>query len=365
MALLLTAFVATPAIPQETAEAVIRGRVMLGDGPLPGATVVIHRVAPDGSGELDSIAAGTDGTFRVRLPHVPDPENRSEMFFASVRHQGILYFGVPVTTAAELDSVYLIQAYDTLTAPVGGADLPVRVRNVFLEGDASGWRVTDLLQVSNPDPHTLVPRAGDVVWRYPLPSEATDFELGQGDFGPEQAVFDASGVRIESSVPPGERILVIRYRLPSPATSFPMPGFTERAELLIKEPAPRLAVTGLDPVAAVELEPGNTYRRYLGAGLQDSSVDVEEVEEGRALRIQWLTVALALLLTLAGILAVQRRGRVPPAVDTAQDERSRILLEIARLDESHEAQRPDALSAEEYTRRRRELVSRLRDSSGS
>jgi hypothetical protein len=236
---------------------------------------------------------------------------------------------------------------------------------VFLEGDASGWRVTDLLQVSNPDPHTLVPRAGDVVWRYPLPSEATDFELGQGDFGPEQAVFDASGVRIESSVPPGERILVIRYRLPSPATSFPMPGFTERAELLIKEPAPRLAVTGLDPVAAVELEPGNTYRRYLGAGLQDSSVDVEEVEEGRALRIQWLTVALALLLTLAGILAVQRRGRVPPAVDTAQDERSRILLEIARLDESHEAQRPDALSAEEYTRRRRELVSRLRDSSGS
>lgn len=349
---------------QEPAEAILEGRALLADRPLADVQVVLHRVAPDDAGELDSISSGPDGTFRFLLPHVPDPEARSEVYFASVRHLGILYFGPPVTDPVQLDTVYVIQAYDTVSAPGGGAELPVLVRNVFLEQDGDGWSATDLFQISNEGDRTLVAGTGDVTWAYPLPLGASDFQVGQGDLSADQIAFDGDRVRVSSPLPPGERLIVLRYRLDELSTTIPLPGRTDRAELLIREPAPPLRVTQLSPLATVELEPGSSYRRYLAEGLSGVTVTVALQDPSTGYPVEWLAVVLALVLVAVAIAALKRPsasdgvpgevpGPSPPPGST--DERRLVLLEIARLDEAH-ARDGDL---EDYRERRRALLARL------
>ena len=141
---------------------------MLGDSALGSATVVLHHVAESEQGEIDSTRAAPDGSFSFDLPTVPDP-GRDEVYFASVRHSGILYFGSPVNMAVQLDSLYEIRVYDTVTTPATGVQLPVEVRNIFLEANGDRWQVTDLFQLRNDGERTLVAPENGYVWRYPLP----------------------------------------------------------------------------------------------------------------------------------------------------------------------------------------------------
>jgi len=114
---------AGPARAQVEATPVLSGLVQRAGEPLGGSQVVLHRVDAVDAGALDTLVAEADGSFRFGLPTVPDPGGRGEIYFASVNHQGVLYFGPPVATAAELDSLYRIEVFDTLTAPPGGAEI--------------------------------------------------------------------------------------------------------------------------------------------------------------------------------------------------------------------------------------------------
>jgi hypothetical protein len=327
-------------------------------------------VSPSESGELDSIPSGSDGTFLLSLPHVPDSEDRSEVFFASVRHQGILYFGPPVTDPIQLDSAYVIEAYDTVSAPVEGAELTVLVRNLFIERDEEGLRATDLFQIGNAGNRTFVPRADGVTWAYPLPSGSSGFLQGQGDLPPEQITFENGQVLVTAPLPPGERLLVLRYRLEELTTTIPMPGETQRAELLIREPAAPLNVTVLEASAPVELEPGSSYRRFLGEDLSSVTAAVMLVEPPGGLPVEWMAVLMAFVLAGVAVWAVKRAPSVPvtagvatgepsdvaPSADAAEEKR-RLLLEIARLDEEQTRNAGDG--GERYQAERASLLSRL------
>ena len=102
---------------QEEAIPFLTGQVTLADEPLSQGIVVLHQVSEQASGEIDSVRINSDGTFQFRLPHMPDHATRPEIFFASVEYGGLLYFGPAVTEAVQLDSVYRIQAFDTLSVP--------------------------------------------------------------------------------------------------------------------------------------------------------------------------------------------------------------------------------------------------------
>lgn len=360
-----------PLCAQEPAEPILSGQAFLGSEPLPSITVVLHSVAPDEAGEVDSIASGSDGTFAFRLPHVPDPERLGEIFFASVRYRDVLYFGPPISQAVQLDSAYVIQAYDTTAAPAGGARLPVRVRNVFLESSDDGWQVTDLFQVHNPGERTMVARPDDVTWAHPLLVGARDMELGQGDLAPEQVDFAEGLVRVTAPLPPGDRLVVVRYRLDDLETVIPIVGLTERAEVLVQEPAPLLEVMGLESLDTVELEPGSSYRRYQGSALQDAAIHLLRTEAPTGLPTQWLAVLLALVLAGAGVLAFRRSGPAPATAGGAGSApagplatRQQILLEIARLDESNgSGDVADPEAEDRYRARRAELLRRLDEES--
>jgi hypothetical protein len=304
-----------------------------------------------------------------------------------VRHHGVLYFGNLLGEAIQLDSLYRIQVYDTASPPSGGMEFPVEVRNIVLEGAPDGsWQVTDLIQIRNDGDRTWVAGGEAPVWSFPLPEGAVRFEVGQSDL-PEDAVrFEGGGMRLFAPVPPGERLYVIRYGLPTPVTTIPMPGVTERIQLLIREPAPPLGVEGLVAEQPVELEPGSTYRVYSAENLQDGRAVITEGSDGRGgVPMEWIAVILALVLGGAGVLAVNlRRGgeavgasptgvarptglpqptepRTPGAGASADPgSRAAILAEIARLDEEYEAGSRTDEARRAWETRRQALKDRLR-----
>lgn len=356
------------------ADPVLEGEVRRGSETMGGVMVVLHQVTPSQAGEIDSLRAGPDGRFRFELPSVPASDARSEVYFASVRHDGILYFGPLLGEAVQLDTLYRIEVHDTASAPVGGADLPVGVRNIILEGNPDGsWTVTDLIQIRNRGDRTWIPREGEPLWRYPLARGGEGFVLGQGDL-PEDAVrFEGGDMLVTAPVPPGERLYVVRYVIADPETSFPLPGFTEDVQLLVREPAPPLVVEGLRADQPLELEPGSAYRVFSGDSLRDASVEVALNPQRRA-PLEWIAVILALVLGLFGIVAMKRRSPAPvsassgavapggslPDAPGTEVSRAELLAEIARLDEAFESGPQDAERRRAWEARRAELKARLR-----
>jgi hypothetical protein len=358
-----------PAVPapvgaQVEAEAVLEGRVERASEALAGVTVSLHRVSADEAGEVDRVTADSAGRFRFRLPRVPDPGSRSEVFFGSVRHQGVLYFGNAISQASQLDSLYVINVYDTASAPQSGASLPVQVRTVVLEPMDEGWRVTDLLELRNDGDRTLVASPDGATWEYPLPPESLDHEVGDADVPAEGAEFSGTTLVIRAAIPPGPRLHLVRYRLPSQAASLPMPGSTERVELLVREPAPPLTVTGLVASPPLELEPGTTYRRFTAQNARDVMVTIGPGREPANLPLPWIAITLAMALAAVGLWATRRRPTAPPSAPIAPVplSRSEVLLRVAKLDEAFEAGEDRTVEARQaYEAERIALLALVRD----
>jgi hypothetical protein len=347
---------------QEEVIPIIRGEVLAGSDPLPGAMVVLHEVSSEVSGEIDSIQAGADGTFELTLPRVPAHGVRSEVYFASVRHKGLLYFGIAITDPAQLDSLYVIQAFDTLSVAPGGATLPLTARTIFLDKVEGGWEATDFIQVRQEMDRTLFSPVDGVTWRYPLPPGAEEFEVGQSDLAPDAVLFQEGNLEFFAPIPPGERFFLVRYRLPHEEFTVPLPGPTDQMEILVREPGPEVEVPPLTRTAPVELEPGNVFKRYEGLNLIDAEIAGTVVEEPLQFRAEWVGLLVAAVLGGLGVFAFRLR-RPQAGGGTPLDEpreRPEVLMAIARLDEAFEEEKdkgPDALAR--YSARRRELLREL------
>lgn len=369
----------TPAVSQQEAAPLMRGQVVKGGEPVDTATVVLHRVGVDTAGEIDSVRAAADGSFRFELPTVPDPGGRGEVYFASVRYQDILYFGSALHRAVQLDTLYTIEVYDTAVVAAGGADLDVDVRYVVMEPAGDGWQVTDLFQVLNQGERTLVPgEEGRTVWSHPLPPGVRDVQVGGGDLPPDAVVYQGGALRVMAPVPPGERQFVVRYVAGDPALRFPLPGPTRQMELLIREPAPSLDVAGLTAAEPLEMDGGLTYRRYTATAVPAGAVVLTEVSGPATVPVRLLAVGVTLLLAVAGLWAYMR-GRTPapatasggsaasgagqpasrPPGLSGPEARRALLVQVARIDEALEAGDLDEGEAARLRGRRASLVRRL------
>ncbi|MEZ4422717.1 MAG: carboxypeptidase-like regulatory domain-containing protein [Gemmatimonadota bacterium] len=335
---------------------VLEGRVVRVDGaPVAGADVLLHRVAVDSAGEVARLTSDADGAFRFRFPYVPDPQRLREVFFGSVRHQGILYFGGTLTTAADLDSLYVIEVYDTAAAPSGGAPLAIEARNVVLEPSDSGWRVTDLVEIRNDSSRTWVSATpGEPVWSLPFPPGSTDHQVGDSDLPPDAARFVEGRAELTAAVPPGTRVYLFRYVVPDMAFTLPVAAPTAHLDLLIREPAPDLTVLGLEGAPPAELEPGTTFRRFVGEDVAVPAVRVLPGGGEEPLPLAGMMVGLGLGLGLVGLWAALRaRGGQGPVPAGAGPTREELILEIARLDAAFAREAsPDPAAVRAYHDRR-------------
>jgi hypothetical protein len=342
---------------QVPAEPVLSGRVLLGGATLDTGTVVLHHMSDQAGGEVDSTRVRPDGTFTIPLPGVPNPAV-GDLYFASVRHDGVMYFGTALTTAVQLDSLYEIQAYDTLLAPAEGIEVTLQTRNIFLEPTADAWQATDVFQLRNDRDRTVVARPGGRVWSYPLPENAREVMTGEGEFAPGAVSYEDGAFVVRAAMPPGERLFVVRYLLDSPEVTIPTPGETEFFDLLVREPAPPLEVDAMQQVESIELEAGQTFRRYATEDVATPFVRVVRGEVSEPPPVHWIAVVLTLVLAAGGLAAL--RGRAAPAAAPVAD-RQAILVQLAGLDEAFERKSTrSAADRREYQRRRAELMGRLK-----
>ena len=338
------------------AAATLRGRVALGDAGVGSAPVTLHEVSLGGGSEIDSVQAAGDGSFAFELPSAPDPES-GVVYFASTPYEGILYFGIPVNSVAQLDSAYLIRVYETEPAPPGSADFPVTVRNLFLQDMGTGWSVVDLIQVRNDGSRTLIPANGEPVWSYPLLGGSRDFEVADDDLAEGAVRFADGRMYVTAAVPPGERLYAVRYTVPGHQFVAPLPGRTEAMELLVREPAPPTNVTGLQPLPPVEVEEGVTYRRYAGNEIVDDAVGLLMGEEPQALPLAWMAAILSLVLAWLALYAVYRD---PARATATADERRKLVREVAVLDEAYAREgKVGSKARKAYRRRRNRLLARI------
>jgi hypothetical protein len=337
-------------------EAILEGRVLLGDSAMPGGTVVLHRVSDVEQGEIDSTRV-SNGSFSFRLPGLPNPAV-GELYFASVRHQGVMYFGPAITQPIQLDSTYLIQAYDTILAPPEGMNLALEGRIVIFEPQGESWSVMDVFTLHNELDRTIVARPGGRVWEYPLPGTATDV-TSEGEMSTDVLAYEDGGIVARGAIPPGERMFMVRYSLPSPEVSIPTVDTTGFFEVLVREPAPPIDITGLTPAGSEEIA-GGQYRRYSGEAVALPSVDISLGEEAEPPPVEWVAVILAIVLAAGGVVALRARSaRTSAAART--DRRQELLLDVARLDEDYQrVKSPSEEVTREYRARRAALIEQLR-----
>jgi len=343
---------------QVPAAPLLRGTVFVGDAEMTDGIVVLHHLSDGTQGDLDSLRISDDGGFEFRLPGAPDPA-RSDVFFASVRHHGVLYFGPAITQTVQLDSAYAIHAYDTLLAPVEGMPVPLQSRSVFFEPDSAGWRVTDLFQLRNDESRTIVTRSDGIVWSHPLPAEARDITAGEGELAFDAADIQNGELIVRAALPPGERLFVVRYRVDSPILDLPIRGPTEALDVLVREPAPSIEVEGLELVDRIELEAGSTYLRFAGTEVTVPQVRIIGTVGSEPPRVQWMALLLAMVLAASGLL-VLRTGSSTSAAVAAPDRQS-LLLEVAHLDEVFADGDRSEAERKEYKRRRAQLLHQIRN----
>ena len=74
----------------------LSGQAFLSDDVMTNGVAVLHHLIGGEQGGLDSVPIMEDGTFHFYLPNHPSSDGR-DIYFSSIRHQGVLYFGPPIT----------------------------------------------------------------------------------------------------------------------------------------------------------------------------------------------------------------------------------------------------------------------------
>lgn len=362
---LLPAVVSGVGSAQEGGRPLLRGEVRIGDKPAEGGTVVLHRIARDGSGEVDSVFLARGGRFQLPLPHFPDHAGSSEIFLASYKHHGLVYFGLPITDVVQLDSLYLIQAYDTAAVPAGGVDLPLSGRSLFLEKTDEGWSVADVFQIRQESSRTWYSPEEGAVWRYPLPDGLRNFRSADTEFPPDMVRFREGQLELLAPLQPGERFVMVRYDLPEGELAIPLKARHDRLEVLIREPAPSVEVSPLVPHPSLEMAPDATFRRFVGQDVEGGTLRILPAREPWRVRASWLGLALTGLLGAAGVWAFRRSsawGSLPAQIEhPSRTPREVILWQVAALDEEFARKgdsSPQGLA--EYRAERIRLLDQLR-----
>jgi hypothetical protein len=308
-------FVAAPLAAQESPQ-VLTGTVLRDGDPVDQATVMLHRIDSQSSGEVAVARTGPDGRFRLPLEQTPDVA--FTVFFATVDYLGVRFFGRPIhPTEAARD--YLIAVHDTASV----LPEPIRIvrRDMVLIPESSGaWEFNEVMRIVNPTRLALTSAAGMPTWEFRIPPGATDFEAGEcafdadsGSVLPHEVSQMGDRVLLLAPVVPGARDLCIRYRVPAAPhqTGITLDSPTDTLNLFVRQPSHLTGVPGFFATRMIDAD-GERFLQYgatdLGAGTR---VDLQWSRPGPPVDpVLAAVVVTLLLLAVGGWAAVRNRPGV-------------------------------------------------------
>jgi hypothetical protein len=274
----------------------LAGQVVNEGTPVPSVEVSLHQVTAERSGVVGQSPTDASGAFRFDLPPADTGFN---VFFVTVEHQGVRYFGAPVHRG-EVPAGYRVEVFDTTSSLPGAIRVARRGVILFPETDG-GWSANELIRVVNTGRKTLVSPAGSPAWEFALPSGATDFEVTESDAATPDLQVMGERALFVGALTPGPRELFVRYRLPAELAAIELQttGATDTFDVFIPEGAAQVTVTGL-PTTRVTTVENQRFVQYTGT----------DIPGDHLIRVAWAVAAppvdpvLAALGVAIAILAV-------------------------------------------------------------
>ncbi len=231
----------------------VSGRVLRGGRDtvaLANAWVVLHRLARDAAGPIDSVRSDARGRYRIALR---SPDSASA-YAVSVWFDSIAYFSVPLNVTSR-SAVHL---EDLIAFPTATTGPPIRLARrlaTVARANTDGTReVLEILELANTGASTRV--TTDTLaptWAGRVPAGAGQFRGGQGDISSDAMQFRHDSVIVFAPIPPGPvKQVSYGYSLPAGARSLVLPidQPTDEVNLLIEDTtavvsAPKLASLGV------------------------------------------------------------------------------------------------------------------------
>jgi len=328
---LLTATFATAASAQSTVAgrvAQVRAKDTVAVG---GLSVVLHRVGPRAQGPVDTARADQVGRFRFHFT-----ADSTAAYLLSARYAGIEHFSQPIgiDPAHPDTSVVLIVSDTSSSTPVA-----VRQRTMLISrSDEGGTRtVIDWFVLANRSELTRVsPDPARPAWGTPLPEDAQNVEVADtrlSQFSPDAVVFRRDSALIFAPLSPGEKELMLQYRIPGTLRRFVVPAGAaiDSAFVLLEEPTARVLAPRLIRADSQLIE-GRVFRRWMGVVAAGGAIEIglaaPILSQGRTLG---LLVGMAALGFLAlAWFVIRPRKPVAPALAPAPP--SVLTDAIAHLD---------------------------------
>jgi len=330
----------TPLHAQSTASGRVL-RITAGDTvPVPGATVVLHRVGRDRQGPIDTLRAGPRGEFRVRVPG-----DTTAIFMLSSGWEGIEYFSSPLHTNPEQpDTGLVLLVSDTSSV----APVLTESRHLVISKPGRDGRRTaiEIVVLANPGPATRV--ATDSlrpVWAGSLPRGVRDFQASSADFSAEALTVRQDSVLLFAPVAPGQKQVIYTYALPAGPGRVKLRAFDSVAtfNVLLEEFDRTVTGGGVVKADSQRIE-GRSFQQWAGPVRAGAVVEIDFPGAGVS---GWaLPILVALVAVVLGGVAIMALGRSPPGALAAGPS---LVDQIARLDARY-AGKEGTVPADEWGR---------------
>jgi hypothetical protein len=295
----------------------VSGRVLRGGRggdtvPLANAWVVLHRLARDAAGPLDSVRSDTRGRYRLALR---DPDSASA-YAVSVLFDSIAYFSLPLNaTGRAALHVEDIVAFATTTRgpPI---HLARRLATVARGTDDGTREVLEILELQNTGVTTRV--TSDTLaptWAGRVPAGAGQFRGGQGDISSDAMQFRHDSVIVFAPIPPGP-VKQISYGYSIPAGTralvLPIDQPTDEVNLLIEDSTAVVVAPKLESLGVKELEQRHFSAYRAGPLVPGDKVEIRlPAGKFRAqLLLPYVIALLAAGMIVALVWALKRKPSV-------------------------------------------------------
>ncbi len=282
--------------------------------PLPGIAVVLHQVGQSAQGPVDTVLADRQGRFAFHFA-----ADTTAAYLLSARYGGIEYFSTPIASSpGRPDTTILVVVADTSSA----APVVLRQRTIVISyADESGTRtVLDWFVLSNAGDLTRVsPDTLHPSWGAPLPPEAQSVELANSrlsQFSLEALTFRRDSVLILAPLSPGDKELMLQYRIPGSLRSFVVPsaGVTDSVFVLLEGGKGAVVSTGFASRDVRTIE-DRTFQRWAGVlrGTDPIRVSLSAPLFSTGQLLGLLATLAALGFVTLGIRLARRLVAAPPA----------------------------------------------------